>query len=111
MKKKLGNNGEPIESEEYRDIKFDEMKERPQPQEAWEDIFDLNVNYDEAEAPCNWGKDDIKSFIRTLLEAQKKEIIKEIEKTQGDCIKDPFDHEHEYLSKARIIEIIKRLNQ
>jgi len=43
-------------------------------QEAWEDIFDLNVNYDEAEAPCNWDKDDIKSFICTLLENQQGEL-------------------------------------
>ena len=81
MKKKLGNNGEPIESEEYRDIKFDEMKEKPQPQESpkeWEEEFDkLPI---EAGIGCSGNHQEIKSFTRTLLEAQKKEIADKIEK-------------------------------
>jgi hypothetical protein len=72
MKKKLGNNGEPIESEEYRDIKFDEMKEKPQPQEAWEDkLYDIF---------CDSVRDnkstykEVKPFISQLLEAQQGEL-------------------------------------
>jgi len=72
MKKKLGNNGEPIESEEYRDIKLDEMKEKPQPQEAWEDkLYDIF---------CDSVRDnkstykEVKPFISQLLEAQQGKL-------------------------------------
>ena len=77
MKKKLGNNGEPIESEEYRDIKFDEMKEKPQPQEAWVEGLDNKIQYilDAGFSLQDYETADmLGSFIRALLEAQQGEL-------------------------------------
>jgi hypothetical protein len=45
------------------------------PQEAeWEKRFDENVNFDEAELGSNWSMDDVKAFIRQLLQEQKKKF-------------------------------------
>ena len=50
--------------------------------------------------------------IRQLLKDEKQkwaeEKINEIKEIQGDFIKDPFDEEHEFISKAKILEILKK---
>lgn len=52
---------------------------KEQPKESWEEEFDKNVNYDSAELGCNWDMSDLKQFIQSLLDQQKKEIIEMIE--------------------------------
>lgn len=49
-------------------------KKKTKELDNWEKEFDKNVNYDEAETGCNWGEEDIKDFISSLLQKQRTEL-------------------------------------
>jgi hypothetical protein len=85
------------------------------PEEKWEELYEKNVNYDEAELGCEWSQVDLKDKIREWKERARKEtnivmFNDSVYKLEGKKYQEWVDDKRKESRQSLIKELIEKIN-